>query len=258
MFDIFYVFWIMTHDGNVKGSLLPSWFKFRWNFPKGKKDSAFRSHLCGDTKFGFQYQNPWWKRIGSHLEFWRKRRLLFKDPTYHVRPVNIRSLGMHRSMRRVVGLPPGVDFFLIKKRLLLVYGVELSQTPEKARKHFQNSHLKYYVYVCIYIYVYTYMYTYLMTMMHEHDSCPTLLNPPLGFSTKNLFTNHFCVSTTPLWFFRVGLVFSKCHKANGNAPWCYFTRCRSGISRRGLKPWRWWLMMTWMTKKNDHYDLVQV
>lgn len=35
-----------------------------------------------------------------------------------------------------------------------------------------------------------------MTMMHEHDSCPTLLNPRLFFFTKNLFTNHFCVSTT--------------------------------------------------------------
>lgn len=49
-----------------------------------------------------------------------------------------------------------------------MYGVEISQTPEKARTHFQNSQLKYYVYV----YIHTSMYTYLMTMMHEHDSCP--------------------------------------------------------------------------------------
>ena len=66
-------------------------------------------------------------------------------------------------------------------------------------------------------------------------------HPPWVFSTKK-----------PVVIFSGFTFFSKCHKANGNAPWCYFTRCRSGISRRGLKkPWRWWrwLMMTWMTQK---------
>lgn len=58
-------------------------------------------------------QNPSSKTDPPTLSFGEKGGFFLSGPldTYHVRPVNILSLGMHRSMRRVVGLPPGVDFF---------------------------------------------------------------------------------------------------------------------------------------------------
>ena len=131
------------------------------------------------------------------------------------------------------------SIFLIKPTVVGIWSRNISNT-RKSKKTFPKFALEI-LCVCIYIYVYiyVYVYTYLMTMMHEHDSCPTLLNPLLGFLTKKPVVIFFGFHEP-----------QKCHKANGNAPWCYFTRCRSGISRRGLKkPWRWWLMMTWITQK---------
>lgn len=143
-----------------------------------------------------------------HLEFRRKKRFLLVRTLGHLPCSTCQhpKLGMHRSMRRVVGLPPGVDFFDKKNDRCWCMESKYLKHPKKQEN---ISKIRAWNIMCMYIYIYTYV-TYVY-ISYDHDAWARQLSniffhPPLGFFTKQLVHQSFLCFNHPLWFFRVGLV----------------------------------------------------